>query len=261
MNILLSNDDGVRAEGIIRFAEVLRTLGDVYVFAPTEQMSCCGHGVSVKKTICARDVRFPGAVRAVAVDGTPADCMKVAFKMLAEDGVEVDMVFSGVNMGGNLGTDTLYSGTISAAMEAILIGIPAVAASVDSHEPRHYEAVLDLALRLGRLGPAGLRGDTVLSINAPDLPREEIKGVKVTRLGVREYDAWIREESREDGLRTYKYASSNPIYAKGIPEDTDVAAHRDGYATITPLGHDLTARGLVEETRKLIDGLHRTESG
>jgi 5'-nucleotidase len=161
------------------------------------------------------------------------------------------MVFSGVNMGGNLGTDTLYSGTVSAAMEAVMIGIPAVAASVDSHEPRHYETVLELALRLGRLGPAGLRGDVVLSINAPDLPREAIKGVRLTRLGVRTYDAWIREESRGDGLRTYRYAGSNPVYGDDLPADTDVAAHRDGYATITPLGHDLTARGLTEELRAL----------
>ena len=255
MNIVLSNDDGIRAEGIRRFAEALRTLGDVYVFAPTEQMSCCGHGVSVKKTLHARDVRFPGALRAVAVDGTPADCMKVAFKMLEADGVEIDMVFSGVNMGGNLGTDTLYSGTISAAMEAVMIGIPAVAASVDSHEPQHYETVLELALELGRIGPRKLRGDTVVSINAPDLPPSAIKGVRITRLGVREYDAWLREESREDGLRTYRYAGSNPVYRQGISADTDVAAHRDGYATITPLCHDLTARSLTDEMRDL--GLER----
>jgi 5'-nucleotidase len=251
MNILLSNDDGIRAEGIRKFAEALRTLGDVYVFAPTEQMSCCGHGVSVKKTIRARDVSFPGTIRAVAVDGTPADCMKVAFKMLEEDGVGIDMAFSGVNMGGNLGTDTLYSGTISAAMEALMAGIPAVAASVDSHEPRHYETALELALRLGRLGPDKLRGNALFSINTPDLPSEKIKGVKITRLGAREYDAWIREESREAGLRTYKYAGSNPVYREGLPEDTDVAAHRDGYATITPLGYDLTAHGLADEIKRL----------
>jgi 5'-nucleotidase len=256
MNILLSNDDGIRAEGLRRFAKALWTLGDVYVFAPTEQMSCCGHGVSVKRTVCAREEDFPGARRAVAVDGTPADCMKVAFKMLEEDGIGIDMVFSGVNMGGNLGTDTLYSGTISAAMEAVMIGIPAVAASVDSHEPRHYETVLELALRLGRIGPARLRGDIILSINAPDLPPEEIKGVRITRLGVREYDAWIREGSQgAGGLRTFKYAGSNPVYRDDLPRDTDVAAHRDGYATITPLGFDLTARGPAAELRAL--GLER----
>jgi 5'-nucleotidase len=251
MNILLSNDDGVRAEGIRRFAEALRTLGDVYVFAPTEQMSCCGHGVSVKNTLHARDVPFPGVIRAVAVDGTPADCMKVAFKMLEEDGVGIDMVFSGVNMGGNLGTDTLYSGTISAAMEAVMLGIPAVAASVDSHEPQHYETVLEIALRLGRLGPAGLRGDAVLSINAPDLPPAAIKGVRVTRLGVREYDAWIREASRDSGLRVYRYTESHPVYRPDLPQDTDVAAHRDGYATVTPLRSDFTARDLADEIRSL----------
>jgi 5'-nucleotidase len=255
MNILLSNDDGIRAEGIRRLAEALRTLGDVYVFAPTEQMSCCGHGVSIKKTLHAREVSFPGTRRAVAVDGTPADCMKVAFKMLEKDGVKIDMVFSGVNMGGNLGTDTLYSGTVAAAMEAIMAGIPAVAASVDSHEPQHYETVLELALQLGRLGPDGLRADVIVNINAPDLPPAAIKGVRLTRLGVREYDAWLREESREDGLRAYRYAGSNPVYRQEIPADTDIAAHRDGYATITPLCYDLTARTPVDELRRL--GLER----
>jgi 5'-nucleotidase len=130
-----------------------------------------------------------------------------------------------------------------------------VAASVDSHEPRHYETVLELALQLGRLGPGKLRGDAVISLNAPDLPPAAIRGVRVTRLGVREYDAWIREESREDGLRTYRYAGSNPVYGQEIPADTDVAAHRDGYATITPLCCDFTARGLTDEIRGL--GLER----
>ncbi|MDR1573688.1 MAG: 5'/3'-nucleotidase SurE [Clostridiales Family XIII bacterium] len=255
MNILLANDDGIRAEGIRRFAEALRALGNVYVFAPTEQMSCCGHGVSVKNIVTARDADFPGTVRAVAVDGTPADCMKVAFKMLEEDGVGIDMVFSGVNMGGNLGTDTLYSGTIAAAMEAVMIGIPAVAASVDSHEPEHYETVLELALRLGRLGPGRLPRNAVISVNAPDLPPAAIKGVKVTRLVLREYDAWIREASREAGLRTYRYAGSVPVYRGEMPADADVAAHRDGYATITPIGHDLTAHALTDEIKAF--GLER----
>jgi 5'-nucleotidase len=250
MNILLSNDDGIRAEGIRRFAEALRALGDVYIFAPTEQMSCCGHGVSIKRRVTARDADFPGAARAVAVDGTPADCMKVAFKMLEEDGIKIDMVFSGVNMGGNLGTDTLYSGTISAAMEAVMVGIPAVAASVDSHEPKHYETVLKLALRVGGLGPGKPGPGTVISINAPDLPPEEIKGVKVTRLGLREYDAWIREESREAGLRTYKYAGSIPIFRPELPEDVDVGAHHRGYATITPLYFDLTDHKLLDTVKE-----------
>jgi 5'-nucleotidase len=214
-------------------------------------MSCCGHGVSVKHTVTARDADFEGAARAVAVDGTPADCMKVAFKQLGEDGVHIDMVFSGVNMGGNLGTDTLYSGTVSVAMEAIMAGIPAVAASVDSHCPTHYETVIDLALQLGRLGPGRLRSDIALSINAPDLPLSEIKGVRVTRLGMREYDAWIREETRAPGVRTYRYAGSVPVYRPDTPEDIDVAAHRDGYATVTPLGPDLTARGSVDDIKTL----------
>jgi 5'-nucleotidase len=251
MNILLSNDDGVRAEGIRRFADALRTLGDVYVFAPTGQMSCCGHGVSVKNTVTASEVDFPGAALAVAVDGTPADCMKAAFKRLEEDGVHIDMVFSGVNMGGNLGTDTLYSGTVSATMEAIMAGIPAVAASVDAHEPKHYETVLELALHFGRLGPGKLRGDTVISINTPDLPPAEIRGVRITRLGMREYDAWIREDSRAEGLRRYTYAGSVPVYRPNMPDDTDVAAHRDGYATITPLSFDLTAHDMIEQLKGL----------
>ncbi|MDR1245708.1 MAG: 5'/3'-nucleotidase SurE [Clostridiales Family XIII bacterium] len=257
MNILLSNDDGIRAEGIRRFADALGTLGDVYVFAPTDQMSCCGHGVSIKNIVTAREVDFPGTALAVAVDGTPADCMKVAFKRLEEEGVHTDMIFSGVNMGGNLGTDTLYSGTISVAMEAAMAGIPAVAASIDSHEPKHYETVLEIALSFGRLGSGKLRNDVVISINAPDLPPSDIKGVKVTRLGKREYDAWIREETRETGLRTYRYAGSVPIYRDDLPPDVDVAAHREGYATVTPLCHDFTAREMIDEIKALCFGLRR----
>ena len=111
--------------------------------------------------------------------------MKIGTKILKEQNIRIDMVFSGINLGGNLGTDTLYSGTVSAAVEGSLCGIPSVAVSVNSHEAKHFELACDLALGVCKNGFAKMNAKTVLNINTPDLPKEEIKGVKYTRLGAR----------------------------------------------------------------------------
>ncbi|MDR0424231.1 MAG: 5'/3'-nucleotidase SurE, partial [Clostridiales Family XIII bacterium] len=135
MNILLTNDDGIDALGLLRLAEALRGVADIYVCAPREQKSATGHGITVIKRLDFREVEYPGAARAIEIDGTPADCVKVGLYRLKQDGIFIDKVFSGINHGSNLGTDTLYSGTVGGAMEGALNMKPSVAVSVDARCP------------------------------------------------------------------------------------------------------------------------------
>ena len=156
------------------------------------------------------------------------------------------MVFSGINHGGNLGTDTLYSGTVSAALEGTICGVPSVAVSVDSHEAEHFEYACHLAVEAAKKAYGRMSPDTVLNINTPNLPREEIKGLKYTTLGNREYKEFFAPIEDEDGRKAYRY-SGEPVIYEGLPDTIDVIAMQDGYASITPLHRDLTDYGLVDK--------------
>ena len=147
MNILLANDDGIDARGIHELADALKGLGDLYISAPDSQRSASGHGITVSQPITVTETTFPGATGAFRMSGTPADCVKLGVKLLQKEGIKIDMVFSGINHGGNLGTDTLYSGTVSAALEGTICGIQSVAVSVNSHEVKTFEYAKILARR------------------------------------------------------------------------------------------------------------------
>jgi 5'-nucleotidase len=248
MNILLTNDDGIESEGIRRLAAALSGIGSVYVCAPTGQRSASGHGITVSKTIGVTEADFPGVARAIAVDGTPADCVKIGIYILESEGIAIDKVFSGVNHGGNLGTDTLYSGTVAAAMEGVLNGKPSVAVSIDARAPVHFEAACLLAAKAARLPAGSHGGETMLNINTPDLPQGQIKGVRVTRLAIREYDEFFSEEAVDGEGRAYKY-SGRPVLRRALHVNSDIAAHRDGYATITPLHYDMTDMSMLGDVR------------
>ncbi|MCB6993344.1 5'/3'-nucleotidase SurE [bacterium 210820-DFI.6.37] len=249
MNILVTNDDGINAAGIRSLVTALSSEGDIYVCAPHTQRSAAGHGITVGKPIEVEEVEYDRAAKAYSITGTPADCVKIGTKILLDQNIKIDMVFSGINLGGNLGTDTLYSGTVSAAIEGSLCGIPSVAVSVNSHHATHFELACELALGVCRNGFEKMDARTVLNINTPDLPKEEIKGVKYTRLGAREYKEWFRPNIGENGKTQYWY-EGNPVVYEGLPDDIDVISMQDGYASITPLQYDMTNYDLIDEIQK-----------
>ena len=194
------------------------------------------------------------AVMALETTGTPADCVKLGLKVLGDIGIEIDMVFSGINLGGNMGTDTLYSGTVAAAIEGSVCGKPSVAVSVNSHNAAHFEYACRLAARCAQNACGRLEPGTVLNINVPDLPDAEIKGTRITTLGKRNYEPWFVLESGQehdaDNIDLcYRYGG-NPINYDMDDKNADVAAVAEGYASITPLMHNLTARDMVEEIKK-----------
>lgn len=238
MNILVANDDGIEAEGIKHLVNTLSTIGDVYVFAPEGQRSASSHALSISRPIKITKVDFCGAEEAWRVDGTPADCVKLGFEIMKRKGLNVDIVCSGINHGANLGGDTVYSGTVSAAAEGAFLGVPAVAASVNSHNPQYFEgcckavaAVFPFALNYGGKG-------RVININTPDIPTEEIKGLIPAKLGTVLYDE-LFEIIEEDGDEvTYRY-SGQPVSGTKQDEEADTLLVDRGYGTISVVQYDL----------------------
>ena len=235
MNILVVNDDGIKAEGIFRLVQALSKVADVYVCAPDGQRSAKSHSLTLTDCVYMKNVDFPGAVEAVQLSGTPADCTKFGLQYFGEAGIEMDMVYSGINMGSNLGMDTLYYGTVGAAAEAALFGIKAVAVSVDSHTPTYFEKACELAVKMMNQVMEKLPSGYVLSINTPDLPSSEIKGVKLANLGPRYYED--KFYLKEDG----GYMLSGKPSFEEICENQDSVLITEKYATITPLQFDFTA--------------------
>lgn len=240
MNILVSNDDGIQAEGIAKLTEALSMAGHaVYVIAPNGQRSASSHALSIGKDILLRQVEgYPFAKEAYMVDGTPADCVKMGVGFLEKKGICTDMVYTGINHGGNLGTDTMYSGTVSAAAEGAFLGIPAVAVSVDSHTPQHFETACKAAVCVLQEAYRTGGRQSVVSINAPDLPECEIKGMRAAKLGNVKYDEWFFEAERTEDSVTYHYAGT-AVEDESWEDDMDTKLIRDGWVTVSMVKYDL----------------------
>ena len=241
MNILVANDDGIDARGLRELVNALteRAGADVYVVAPDGQRSAASHAITLRHPVSVWPVPFEGAAGAFAMDGTPADCVAVGLKVLKLKGIETDMVFAGINHGSNVGTDTVYSGTVGAALEGSIQGIPSAAVSVDSHRATHFEYACDLAVDLVLKTGGKWDSSVMININTPDLPAEEIKGVCCTTLGDREYNNDVQIKTEGD-VMTFEYGGDAVLY-ESDENQYDVIALENGYASISPLHKDMTA--------------------
>lgn len=250
MNILLTNDDGINAYGLRVLAEVFSELGAVRIVAPAHNQSGTSHGLTVTIPLRAREVDYPVAgVQAWAVEGTPADCVKLALEQLVP--AKPDIVVAGINNGPNLGTDILYSGTVAGAAEGLFHGLPAIAVSV-ANSRRHsdqgnYYPAARCAAKYARLLTAGQISRTLLNINAPgDIP-EDIRGEKLTSMGWRWYNAAYDKRVDPQG-RAYYWLQGDVVDA---PADgnTDVEVCAEGFTSITPLQFNLTDYQLLQSLR------------
>jgi 5'-nucleotidase len=242
MHILVTNDDGVTAPGLAALARQMRNLGQVSILAPDRNWSGGGHVKTIQRPLRVRDVELADGTPAWASDGAPSDC--VALAVLGFLPLKVDLVVSGINPQPNLGHDVTYSGTVTAAMEAVIWGVPGIAVSLDS--PENHLAALDYeaaALHARWLieslkeqkPPAGI----LLNVNVPYLPTSEIKGYRITRQGLRVYRDRLDARKDPRGKPYYWIGGDAP---SGIPEDgTDFGALADGWVSVTPLQLDLTA--------------------
>ncbi|MEM9506600.1 MAG: 5'/3'-nucleotidase SurE [Cyanobacteria bacterium J06638_38] len=248
-NILISNDDGIFALGVRTLANTLAQAGhQVTVVCPDRERSATGHGLTLHQPLRAKQVDsiFDANVVAWSCSGTPADCVKFALSAVME--TRPDFVYSGINHGPNLGTDVLYSGTVSAAMEGALEGIPSVAFSLASFSNFEFQPGADFALRLvPQLVANHYPKPPLLSINIPPVESSEIAGVLVTRQGLRRYIEKFEQRLDPRG-KSYYWLEGEIVEDIEQPEDvnlpphilTDVQAIRDRFITITPLQYNLT---------------------
>lgn len=253
MKLLISNDDGIFALGIRSLANALAEAGhEVTVVCPDQERSATGHGLTLHHPIRAEIVEsiFNPGITAWACSGTPSDCVKLALGALLEH--PPDFVLSGINHGSNLGTDVLYSGTVSAAMEGVIEGIPGIAFSLTSFQSKEFQPAVNFArtllIQLEQQPPPQ---NLLLNVNIPAVPEAEIAGVLLTRQGVRRYvDVfqkrldprgktyyWLAGEVLEDVEETYLEGAAD--WLNQIP--TDVQANRKNYITVTPLQYNLTS--------------------
>lgn len=261
MNILVANDDGIQARGLQELVKALHMSPEVkvYVCAPDGQRSASGHGITVTVPVVLKEAFVEGAEKAYCCSGFPADCVKIGLKVFQSEGVEIDLVYSGINHGSNLGSDTLYSGTVSAAMEGAICGKPAIAISLCANEPKHFESCRQVARDMIPAALEMLKDKKgILNVNVPDLPVSEIKGVVPASLGRRDYAEHFYPVIREDGSMECSYSGEAVIYDQlGI--SVDVGAYQQDYITVSPVQFDLTdyrKLPLLEQYMKET-GLHR----
>ncbi len=255
MHILVTNDDGIESPGLLALAQSLRALGPVTVIAPDRERSAIGHAITLHKPLRAREVDAGvSGVRAYVTNGTPSDCVVLGALDLMDP--RPTLVASGINGGPNLGDDVTYSGTVAAAMEGAIIGVPAFAISLARVGATDFTHAAAFACRLAtQLLAEGVPEGVFLNVNVPDVPPETIRGVQITRLGRRRWDE--RLVKREDPRgRAYYWLVGDPLH-DGSLAGTDIAAVMDDHISITPAQLDLTSHEGIEQLAGLADALSR----
>ena len=245
MRILVTNDDGVHADGLFALQQALRAVGDVFIVAPERQQSATGHAITLHKPLRLTPVKLRDGTPAFGSNGTPSDCATLG--VLEVMGGEVDLVVSGINHGPNLGWDVHYSGTVSAAIEATVMGKPSLAVSVaDWSSEIHWDTAARFAVTLAQTVRANpLPPYTILNVNVPNVAPHDVKGVLVTTQGRRQYVDRIEKRADPLGRPYYWLGGSLAQEAAGAEPGTDVRAVADGYISVTPVHLDLTAYALL----------------
>ena len=249
MRILLTNDDGIYAKGLSSLYEEISQEAECLIVAPETEQSAVGHAITISRPLMVRRATKNGSFLGYAVLGTPADCVKIGIKELAEK--PVDLVVSGINRGSNAGINVIYSGTVSAATEALILGIPAIAISLDTHKEADFTYAAKFARKMVQLimnNP--IIQSSAINVNIPCIPSEQIKGVCVVRQGKSNIIETF--EKRVDPRENTYYWISAGCASASDAKDTDVAALAAGYITITPLQYDLTRYDLMDTLQEIV---------
>lgn len=249
LKILISNDDGYRATGLEHLIDAMRPLGTLSVVAPERNRSGASNSLTLDMPL--RVSEF--GERMYFVNGTPTDCVHLAISGFLSD--EQDMVISGINDGANLGDDTLYSGTVAAAIEGRFLGLPAIAVSLVTQQDsgRHFETAARVAAELVmRLQRMPLGAATILNVNVPDLPFEQLRGTQVTRLGFRHRSEPLVRSQDQKGKEIFWIGPAGRGQDAG--EGTDFHAIDNGYVSVTPLQIDLTRHTMLDDLRDWLAG-------
>jgi len=251
MHILVTNDDGVQAPGLLALAQAMRKLGKVTVFAPDHNWSASGHVKTMDHPLRAHEVLLADGSTGLTTDGAPSDSVALALLGVVKE--KIDLVISGINPHENIGHDVTYSGTVTAAMEAVIGGVPGIAVSLfapeDFHGALDYGTAAKVAARVvTRVLTEGLPEGILLNVNVPYLKENELKGFMITRQGLRVYRDALDARLDPRGKPYYWIGGEFPT---GIQEEgTDYGAIKAGYVSITPMQLDLTARQVMEAMKK-----------
>jgi len=247
MHIVVTNDDGVYAPGLLALARALERMGKISIVAPDHNWSASGHVKTLHRPLRVKEIELEDGTTALACDGAPSDCVALAVMGLLPD--PIDFVVSGINPNANLGHDMTYSGTVTAAMEGAIWGIPSIAVSLDAPEyhkgPLDYAPSAEVARRvLEKLTLNTLPQQILLNVNVPYLQIDQLKGFAITRQGLRIYRDELIQREDPRGRAYYWIGGEAP---SGVKEDgTDIGELANGYVSITPVQLDLTAHQLVE---------------
>jgi 5'-nucleotidase len=237
LNILVSNDDGIDAPGIHALVRELKKLGNVTVVAPDKQRSAVGHAITMNYPLRATKYFVNGDFFGYAIEGTPADCVKLAIRSLLKE--KPDILVSGINHGSNTAINIIYSGTVSAATEGTVLGIPSIAVSLTTFGKPDFSYSAKFSRKLTEfVAKKGLPDGTLLNVNIPAVKEKEIKGIRVTRQGKTRWDDTF--DVRRDPNNKEYYWLTGKIEILDSSEDTDVIAVKNNFISITPIQYDLT---------------------
>jgi 5'-nucleotidase len=247
MRVLLTNDDGIFSKGIEALYLALQEQHEVMVVAPETEQSAVGHAITMMDPLRVKEVNRNGSFFGYALSGTPADCVKLAITELMQPAP--DVVVSGINMGANVGVNVIYSGTVSAATEGTVLGVPSLAVSIESFTTTDFAAATDfIVMLLGLVEKHGLPPGVLLNVNVPALPRDAVRGVRVTRQGdARFLDHYDRRVDPRDHIYYWLCGSTQ---SPGEAPDTDAGALAANFISVTPIHYDLTHYAMLDVLKK-----------
>ncbi|MCK4993535.1 MAG: 5'/3'-nucleotidase SurE [Candidatus Omnitrophica bacterium] len=248
MRILLTNDDGINAQGLYELYLRLVKSYDVSVCAPDAEKSAIGHAITLNTPLRIKKVLKNKKFYGYSVDGTPADCVKIAVRSILKG--KPQLIISGINHGQNLGSDIMYSGTVSAATEGTILGIPSIAVSLATYKNHNFDFTADLVSSMvKKIKKKGLPSRTLLNVNVPSIKKNMIKGVMVTKQGKSLYQENFVK--RDDPRGNSYYWLSGKVKWLTKPAGSDIKAIEDGYVSITPLKFDLTDYKAIDDLKEM----------
>ena len=251
MRFLLTNDDGIYARGLSALYRELSKDAECIIVAPEIEQSAVGHAITISRPLMVRKARKNGSFLGYAVAGTPADCVKIGISELA--GGPVDLVVSGINLGANVGINVLYSGTVSAATEAAIQGIPSLAISLDTHREADFSAAARFARRMAAFILETPLPQVALNVNVPAIPEEEIRGVVVAKQGrARLMECFERRIDPRENI--YYWLAGETELPLHEDEESDGSCLKRGMITITPIYYDLTRHDLLDDLKARVRG-------
>ena len=247
MNILLTNDDGIYAEGIYSLYGELSKIATVTIVAPDSERSASGHAITLTDPLRVETANKRGKFLGYKVNGTPADCVKIAVEAVLDK--KPDLVVSGINRGPNIGTNVIYSGTVSAATEGVILGIPAIAISLATFTDPDFSYAAEFGRKIcGKVLKSGMPEGILLNVNVPAVPGKLIKGVRITHQGGCRFKEFF-EKRKDPRGRTYYWMDGEEI-TSGTDNGADHAAIRDNFISITPIHYDMTCYKYLARLRK-----------